>query len=110
MGDMLRKAYGCGGFAPYEYMWPDEWEGDVIEYEDDFPTADDMRSRQKELSTADRIVVNEIANLLNATAPNSHSVLYEGHVSSSVILYLRDKGYTVDYIRRCDIPQTMISW
>lgn len=109
MGDMLRKAYG-GGFAPYEYMWPDEWEGDAFDCEDDFPTADEMRSRKKELSTADKIVVDEIANLLNATAPNTYSITYEGYVSSSVVLYLRDKGYSVDYIRRADVPQTMISW
>lgn len=110
MGDMLRKAYGCGGFSPYEYMWPDEWEGDVIEYEDDFPTADEMRNRETKLSTVDRIILDEIKTALKESDSSVNQVLYEGDITSTVVKYLCEKGYKVEHIRSLDNPYIKISW
>lgn len=112
MGDMLRKAYGDEYPNFYRNLFGD-WdirEGTTIEYEDDFPTADEMRNREEELNTADKVILNEIKTALKESNVAVNQVLYEGELSSTVVKYLCEKGYKVDHIRSIDNPCIKISW
>lgn len=110
MGDMLRKAYGCGGFAPYEYEWPDDWGGDVFDFEDDFPTADEMRNREQKLNTVDKVILEKIKNALKETSKDINYILFEGEISPKVDRYLYEKGYKIDRIRSFNKTIYKISW
>jgi hypothetical protein len=110
MGDILKRVCDYGGFAPYEYKWPESWEGKVLSFEDDFPTADKMRNRKQKLNTADRVILDEIKRTLEETTGDVSQILYEGDLTSTVVKYLCDKGYKVEHIRSLDNPYTKISW
>lgn len=111
MGDMLRKAYGDE--YPNYYINPfGEREirvGTIIEYEDDFPTAAEMRARKDSLTVADEVTLNEIKKLLG-NANDCTSITYEGRLSSAVTKFLCEKGYKIDRDRQYNIEYTTISW
>lgn len=110
MGDVFKNIYNCGGFAPYEYKMPENWGGEVFSFEDDFPTADEMRNRKQKLNTVDRVILDEIKRMLEETTGDVSQILYEGDLTSTVVKYLCDKGYKVEHIRSLDNPYTKISW
>lgn len=107
MGDMLRKAYG--GFAPYDYGWPDDWEDNAIDFVDDFPTAAEMRARKDSLTTSDKIVLDEIKERLNGVTGGT-SITHEGCLSIAVTKFLCEKGYKIDRDRQYNTEYTIISW
>lgn len=109
MGDVFKNIYNCGGFAPYEYKMPENWGGEVFSFEDDFPTADEMRDRKQKLSTIDMAILDEIKKLLDS-ANDCTSITYEGSLSSTVKKFLYERGYKITAGRQYNTDYTTISW
>lgn len=118
MGDMLRRAYG--NEYPNYYIDPSDYyidpfgkqevrEGAIIQYDRDFPTAMEMRARERSLTVTDDLVLDEIARLLDE-AYDCTSVTYDGCLSSAVKEFLCEKGYKISIDRQYNTDYTIISW
>lgn len=102
----MLEGYGCRGFVP---MDGDILEDTVIQYERDFPTAMEVREQKNSLTVADKLVLDEIARLLNE-AHDCTLITYEGRLSSAVKKFLCKKGYKLGRERQYNTEYTTISW
>ena len=108
---MVNQIYTCGysnvnpGFSLDEL----DNESKVFSFEDDFPTADEIRNRKQELNTTDVAVLGEIKRLLNE-ACDCTSITYEGDLSLAVKKFLCEKGYKISTYRQYNTFYTIISW
>lgn len=112
MRDMFKKA--CRNEYPNFYRNPfGDWEvreGTIIEYEDDFPTADEMRKRKGKCSVADQIILDIIKATLKEVSSDVNQIFYEGELPSTVKKYLYERGYKIDCSRQYNDFYTKISW